>query len=474
MLGVETDPLAAGPHGTQGGAKNSKIPRRYRCSVEEIISQMLCISCSFLWPLDYLAGAMLFAFRSLGAPIPILIGTIVCVYFLIHNIVNQNSQPAIVTGYPELAEIHKHINSSSGTNQTVIHAPLSTRGRNIVDNNDARLKLVSVNWYGASDEFFVPGGLDVQHRSDIARTIRRLGFNSVRLPYADEVVLRNPLIESRHLTANSDLIGLKALEVFNAVVKALTDEGVAVIVNNHITKARWCCDGNPCDAQWSNDYLGFFCTVRQTEADWIRNWETVMRPFVFNPLVVGADLRNEVRGATGNFLWKAWATAAEKAAERLHSLNPEWLIIVEGVKSANDLSGARARPVRLSRPNKLVYSAHVYGWSGWGSLSPYWSRGYKSFAEDMYHNWAFLLEEDIAPVWVGEVGAPDKPNEGDLHYWKNLVRYLQDSDADFGYWAINPRKPAGNEPESYGLLEDDWATPVYDYRLYDMVRLATY
>jgi endoglucanase len=197
-----------------------------------------------------------------------------------------------------------------------------------------------------------------------------------------------------------------------------------------------------------------------------------MTPHIDNPHVIGVDLRNEIRGVTDRLLWNSWATAAEEAADRMHLLQPEWLIVVEGVSSGNVISGAHRRPVRLSAPNKLVYSAHVYGWSGWGALQPYWKRSYKSFAKDMDKHWAFLLDQNIAPVWVGEFGAPDVPNKGDVNYWQHLMRYLEEKDVDFGYWAINPRKPHNNEWESYGLLEDDWETPRYDYRLYDMRRLA--
>jgi hypothetical protein len=52
----------------------------------------------------------------------------------------------------------------------------------------------------------------------------------------------------------------------------------------------------------------------------------------------------------------------------------------------------------------------------------------------------------------------------------NLVKYLKEVDADFGYWAINPRKPHGDS-ETYGLVKDDWETPVLDYRLRDMLQL---
>ncbi|KAK0631834.1 glycoside hydrolase superfamily [Immersiella caudata] len=350
--------------------------------------------------------------------------------------------------------------------------PLRTKGRDIVDQKGHRFKLASVNWYGASDELFIPGGLDVRHRNDIAAMIRTLGFNSVRMPYSDEMVMLNPHILPHLLTANPDLIGLRALDIFEAVVDSLTEAGIAVIINDHITSATWCCGADPCDAGWANDHLGPLCRVKQTEDEWIEHWETVMARFVNNPLVIGADLRNEVRGVWGTMTWDRWATAAERAGNALLKMNPDWLIVVGGTESSNDLAGAGERPVKLDVDNRVVYSAHVYAWSGWGSMGGrYAKRSYPSFVKSMRHNWGYLVEGNLAPVWIGEFGAPDKPSEGDANYWQNLMRYLKAIDADFGYWAINPRKPRQNEKESYALVEDDWATPVLDYRMKDMTEL---
>ncbi|KAK3693748.1 endoglucanase E1 [Podospora appendiculata] len=350
--------------------------------------------------------------------------------------------------------------------------PLQTKGRNIVDQKGRRFKLSSVNWYGASDELFIPGGLDVQHRDVIAATVRSLGFNSVRMPYSDEMVIDNPHILPHLLTANPDLIGKRALDIFDAVVKALTDAGIAVIINNHITTATWCCGADPCDAGWANDHLGPLCRVKQTEAEWIAHWETVMARLADNPLVIGADLRNEVRGVWGTMSWDRWATAAEKAGNALLRLKSDWLIVVGGTESGNDLSGVGRRPIQLDLDNRVVYSAHVYAWSGWGSVEGrYAKRSYPSFVKAMQQNWAYLVEGDLAPVWIGEFGAPNRPGTGDANYWQNLMRYLKAIDADFGYWAINPRKPKDDEKESYSLVEDDWITPVLDYRMKDMTEL---
>ncbi|KAK2072641.1 hypothetical protein P8C59_006981 [Phyllachora maydis] len=350
--------------------------------------------------------------------------------------------------------------------------PLRTKGRDVVDQNGRRFKLASVNWYGASDELFVPGGLDVQHRSVIAQTIKSLGFNSVRLPYSDEMVMANPATPPGLVAANPDLAGLPALDVFAAVVQALTDAGVAVIVNNHITAAQWCCGADPCDAGWANDYLGPLCRVRQTEDQWIEHWETVMLRFVDNPRVIGADLRNEVRGVWGTMTWDRWAAAAERAGNALLKLNPDWLIVVGGTESNNDLRGVARRPVQLDVADRVVYSAHVYAWSGWGSVEGrYAKRAYASFARAMRQNWAYLVEGGVAPVWIGEFGAPHQASAGDANYWQNLMRYLKTIDADFGYWAINPRKPHDDAEESYSLVRDDWVTPVLDYRMKDMTEL---
>ncbi|POR31227.1 Endoglucanase [Tolypocladium paradoxum] len=358
------------------------------------------------------------------------------------------------------------------TSITEYELPLRTRGRHIVDARGRRFKLASINWYGASDELFVPGGLDIQHRTKIAETIKRMGFNSVRLPYADELVTSNPVVDGRLVMANPDLAGLRAMDILEAVTTALTDAGIAVIINNHITSATWCCGADPCDAGWANDHLGPLCRVKQTEEQWIRNWEDVMERFVENPLVIGVDLRNEVRGLWGTMPWAKWAEAAERCGNRLLRMKPDWLVVVEGTESANDLSGARKRPVRLDVANKLVYSAHVYSWSGWGSLGGRFAqRSYSSFVRTMRYNWAYLLEQDMAPVWVGELGAPHCPSVGDAHYWQNLWRFLKAIDADFGYWALNARKPKDNARETYSLVADDWLTPLRDYRMKDMSEL---
>src|SRR6478752_710004 len=116
------------------------------------------------------------------------------------------AEPPVLTGGP----------GTYGLRDGGVQPPLHTQGRDLVDRTGRRVKLAAVNWYGASDERFVVGGLNVRHRDAIAVTLRELGFNAVRLPYSDELVRDNPVVAATELTANPDLVGQRALDVFTA------------------------------------------------------------------------------------------------------------------------------------------------------------------------------------------------------------------------------------------------------------------
>lgn len=89
--------------------------------------------------------------------------------------------------------------------------------------------------------------------------------------------------------------------------------------------------------------------------------------------------------------------------------------MVEGLGSANFLDEVKDRPVNLSLSNRVVYSAHAYAWSGWGSIGgSYSKRSYSSFVTSMHENWGYLLDENIAPVWMGEFGK-------DISYFLKLL-----------------------------------------------------
>src|ERR1700744_3419195 len=70
--------------------------------------------------------------------------------------------------------------------------PLHTNGHDILDRAGHRVRLTSVNWYGFDQQEFVVGGLDHAPLATIVKEIADLGVNSVRLPWANETLERNP------------------------------------------------------------------------------------------------------------------------------------------------------------------------------------------------------------------------------------------------------------------------------------------
>ena len=127
--------------------------------------------------------------------------------------------------------------------------PLHTESRWIVDANGKRFKLASVNWYGAEAKDFVVAGLDVAKLADVAAFIKRSGFNSVRLPWSNELYETDPVVDSERLAANPELQGKHGLEVLDAVIDALSDQGLVVVLDNHVSRADWCCDGQDGNGQ---------------------------------------------------------------------------------------------------------------------------------------------------------------------------------------------------------------------------------
>jgi aryl-phospho-beta-D-glucosidase BglC (GH1 family) len=347
--------------------------------------------------------------------------------------------------------------------------PLSTCGRWIVDRNGRRVKLAGINWYGASDVRHVVGGLDKVPMAQIVQTIRTLGFNAIRLPFSNAMLNVADPVDPAAVAANPDLRGKTPLEVYDATVDALTRAGLLVILNNHTTHAMWCC-GFDDDGLWYTSDYG--------EERWLADWDMLVKRYTANPRVVGADLRNELRPAKTNgtivptFVnWGQggagdWAAAAKRAGDRLLQDNPSLLIVVEGIDSADNLTGVKTAPIALAVPGKLVYEAHQYGFfpSPPGDfLHPYSGMSDAQIQSASHDKWGYILDPGqafTAPVWLGELG------DGSQSTWlTSFESYAHDVDVDFAYWAINGGPKPGGGAEPYGLLADDWTTVTTDARL---------
>ncbi|MFJ2301380.1 glycoside hydrolase family 5 protein [Streptomyces sp. NPDC087787] len=357
--------------------------------------------------------------------------------------------------------------------------PLSTRGRWIVDANGNRFKLRSGNWHGASGTWNgsgsteddanhhagensgrVPLGLDRAPMAEIVSGFQEIGINSIRLPFSNEMIHDDRPVTDRAVAANPWLRGRTPLQVYDAVVRALTDAGLAVILNNHTNTTRWCCgvDGNE---RWN--------ASRSTGA-WENDWLFMARRYQDNKRVVGADLYNEVRRSVWDDPnWGLgddhdWFAASQHVADRiLTEADPDLLIIVEGINwTGIPVDGfAHGRPTlepvrRLSHTlvdsGKLVYSAHFYdytgpnhsGATGLGETSDprYRDLGPAELTDVVNRQALYVAAEQdqhfTAPVWISEfgVGGREETGAAPRAWFENFVDNLIRADADFAYWPL--------------------------------------
>jgi endoglucanase len=351
-----------------------------------------------------------------------------------------------------------------------IATPLSTSGRFIVDANGKRIRLAGVNWYGASEDMGVPAGLDRSNRGTLAGLIAAQGFNSVRLPFSVWMTEQTAPVPQRFLAANPDLDGRTPLEVYDACVKALADHGLIVIPNCHLLDFGWCCTNDDSNGLWFNDR---FPAQKFTAA-----WQTIAKRYASNPLVAAMDIKNEPRSAKvgGHVITPAWGTGGQadfaamytSVGNMIHQFDPHALIICEGLNYAQDLTGAARHPVRLTEPNKVVYSMHDYHWF---HNDPHQTQA--AFIADVTHMGGYLLANKTAPVWIGEFGriaaAPQPGTQGPEPWWSNISAWLARADVDWCWWALNPTHGQASMPgagqvahafgasEPFGLLTPDWS-----------------
>ena len=338
--------------------------------------------------------------------------------------------------------------------QAEIAPPLHTDGHRIVDASGRAVRLTSVNWYGFDQKEYVAGGLDHAPLATIIAQIHALGVNSVRLPWANETFEHNPAVPDYAVKANPQFKGRHAMDVMDAVIAALARAHIMVILDNHVSRADWCCSETDGNGLWYNaDY---------PEPKWLGDWQAIVRRYRNQPWVVGADLRNELRNGAA---WGGpdprldWHAAAERGGKAVLAGNPRLLIMVEGPEYSTNLIGFDKLPVKLPMPNRLVYSPHAY----YDEKYPF--SAYDELKQVYDARVGFLLHtEPGVPLWVGEFGTCQDLNCGHNSEWFTLfMRMLQENELlSWSYWPLNGTQSSGitrkyDAVETFGLLSTDYS-----------------
>ncbi|XVF02596.1 hypothetical protein REPUB_Repub04eG0188200 [Reevesia pubescens] len=343
---------------------------------------------------------------------------------------------------------------------------LSTNSRWIVDENGQRVKLACVNWVSHLEPV-VAEGLSKQPMDMIAKRIKSMGFNCVRLTWPlflatndslASVTVRQSFQGLRLLESiagiqanNPSIIDVSLIKAYQAVVSSLGENNVMVILDNHISKPGWCCsnfDGN-----------GFFGDQYFNPDLWITGLTRMATLFNGVANVVGMSLRNELRGPKQNV--NDWYRYMQKGAEAVHSANPDILVILSGLSYDKDLSFIRNRPANLTFTGKLVFEVHWYGFSdgqAWVAGNPNQVCG--RIAIDMMSKSGFLVDQGY-PLFVSEFGVDLRgTNVNDNRYLNCFLGVAAELDLDWALWTLVGsyylREGVIGLNEYYGIMDWNW------------------
>ncbi|GAC1467210.1 MAG: hypothetical protein PVSMB7_13540 [Chloroflexota bacterium] len=400
------------------------------------------------------------------------------------------------------AVLRTHVLATAHINQAPKIDYLHTAGSRIVDSTGRPMRIAAVNWSGMQNRYFVPAGLDKQALDTILARIAGFGFNTIRLPFSNQMVEQNPVVD-RHVEANPDLQGLRALDILDRIVEGARRHGLRIILEDHRSDVGTDPQGN-----------GLWYTTKYPESAWIRDWQQLAARYKGNPTVVGVDLRNEPHtGPPGPWSIKTyltqgatwgpyhgvdnvktdWRLAAARGGNAILAVNPRLLIFVEGIQQYPDvtqpggldsywwggiLTPARAYPVQLEVPQRLVYSPHEYG--PFKYQQPFFGAhmSYEGLSQVWARHWEFLEHgPSRTPIFIGEFGTcgssvrcvvDSTPGSQGL-WFQFLMRYLREHpDISWSFWALNGTNPQAADQPNY-ILSGDWRT-VRMHQLIDALR----
>lgn len=334
---------------------------------------------------------------------------------------------------------------------------LRTAGSRIETASGDTYVIKAVSWAGLQRTTCHPGlrGMQLDYGFQV---IRRLGFNTIRLPYASQCLDPGSGLTGEDHPAFK---GLTVLGQIDLMVSTARKYGLNVILDHHRSYS------DRASPLW---YAGPY-----TERRFIDDWTALADRYRTQPNVIGFDLDNEPNGACWGCGRVAtdWRLAAERTADAVHSVNPRLLIFVEGIGRevstridggsafwGGGLSYAAKYPVRLKVANRLVYSTHEYGPSqltvtGNRLLPRFTAADYpRNLPRAFDDSFGYLVKKGIAPVWIGEMGFTSR-TRADRLWASTLTGYARQNGISTGVWALNAD---ADERLPYGLLQDDWKT----------------
>jgi aryl-phospho-beta-D-glucosidase BglC (GH1 family) len=395
----------------------------------------------------------------------------------------------------------------------------------IVDMYGNPVWLTGCNWFGYNVGSQVFDGERSINMHQALNEIADHGFNLLRVPMSTEIILQwkdgkpDPIIKinewkNPELTEEGIVGGTPkySFEIWNMAVNWCRENGIKIMMDIHSAST------NAAGHQYPLWYDSNF-----SEQDWLDALAWFADYYKDDDTIIAIDLKNEPHGKKddGTFAkWDGssddnnWRYAAEKGAKACLDQNPNLLIMVEGIEVypkfekgfdwnsnstdyghygdpeyqpyhgawwGGNFRGARDYPVDLGQyQSQLVYSPHDYGplvhpqsWFHLEGEAPAFT-SYDFDRESLlkeywYDTWAYLVEENISPLlmgeWGGRIDSENDPSGANRHWMEVLRDYMIEKRIHHTFWCFNE-----NSSDTGGLVYDNFG--VWDDVKYDFIKSA--
>lgn len=404
-------------------------------------------------------------------------------------------------------------------------------GSRLYDKDGNQVWLTGANWFGMNCTENFPHGLWSGDADELLSSVADHGINIIRFPISTELLLswmNGEPYKPVGLTASKDPYymfnpdfcdengdTMDSMGIFDVLMKKCKKYGIKALIDIHSPASHnsghnynlWYYEPSAADADnmAANSKTGEEITYDM----WIESVTWLAEKYKNDDTIIAYDLKNEPHGKRGYngttcptdiAKWddsedlNNWAFAATECGNSILDVNPNALILIEGVEQypktekgytydtadiwqasadvspwygawwGGNLRGVKDYPIDFgskSRNSQIVYSPHDYGPSVYNQtwfdkdfttqtlLDDYW-----------YDTWAYINDQDIAPLLIGEWGG--HMDGGKNQKWMELLRdYMIDNHINHTFWCLNP-----NSGDTGGLLDSSFT--VWDDEKYDL------
>ena len=395
---------------------------------------------------------------------------------------------------------------------------LHAKGSRLYDKDGNQVWLTGANWFGFNCNEACPHYLWSADADDCLQQIADRGINIIRFPISTELIVSwmngkpNPVSS---FSANADpafcinkdfcqadgKTPVDSMQVFDIMMKKCKEHGIKAFIDIH----------SPHTDNSGHNYNLWYGKAGVTTDVWIDALVWLADKYKNDDTLLAYDLKNEPHGKgqegkdaakwDGTKDENNWQYAATRCAEAILDVNPNALILIEGVEQSmsgamegdywgmpdrkdnspyigawwgGNLRGVKDYPVVPKQgTSQIVYSPHDYGPSVYDQV--WFAKDFTTdtLLDDYWRDtWAYINEQDIAPLLIGEWGG--HMDGAKNQKWMELLRdYMIANHINHTFWCLNTNSgDTGGLWDSLGFMQGSGTTIDWNEEKYELFEKA--